>query len=281
MINATDFKQAIQSIEALGVTPTVLVKIAELTRDPDTDLDTICTLLKNDGPLVADIIRISNSPYYAPATFHSNLTAAMNYVGLREVNRVLSLCLARRLFARDLNSYGISAGDYWSLSVATALVMEALAKQSGLNADDAYTIGILHAIGRVLINHVIERGGFRIFWDSAEPIEEWDRNAVGFDFAEAGAMLLEHWSFPAETCNIVRGQLKPVAAGEPLSLLGALQFTQRVLALTGWDLENQDWQLAEPDGYLQASGLTSEQVHRLVAACQQKYASILETVDLK
>jgi len=94
-------------------------------------------------------------------------------------------------------------------------------------------------------------------------------------------MLLEHWSFPAETCNIVRGQLKPVAAGEPLSLLGALQFTQRVLALTGWDLENQDWQLAEPDGYLQASGLTSEQVHRLVAACQQKYASILETVDLK
>ena len=107
--------------------------------DPNTDIETLGALLRNDGPLVADIFRISNSPYYAPATFHSNLISALSFIGLREVIRVVKLSLARQLFARDLTSYGVTAYDYWSGSVAAALVLEALAKHSGLNPEDANT----------------------------------------------------------------------------------------------------------------------------------------------
>jgi HD-like signal output (HDOD) protein len=76
MLNPDDFEKAIQAIDALGATPAVLVKLAKLTKDPETDLAMIDALLRNDGPLAADIIRISNSPYYAPATLHSNLASA-------------------------------------------------------------------------------------------------------------------------------------------------------------------------------------------------------------
>jgi len=280
MLNPHDFKRAIQAIDALGATPAVLLKVAELARDPNTDLAAICASLRNDGPLVADIIRISNSPYYAPATFHGNLVAAINYIGLREVMRVVNLSLSRRIFARDLSSYGVSAYDYWSDSVAGALVMEALATQSGLNPEDAYTIGILHAIGRVLINRVIEDQGFAIFWDGRQPIAEWERGEVGFDYAEAGAMLLEHWSFPAQTCDIIRWQVNPEKIVEPVSMLGLLQFTQRLLALTGLDFANQGWQLPEADPFVQASGLTTASVSKLIAACRDDFHSILQSVDL-
>jgi HD-like signal output (HDOD) protein len=85
MLNPSDFKRAIQGIDALGATPAVLVKVAEMAHDPNTDIETLGELLRNDGPLVADIIRIGNSPYYAPATFHSNLISAISSIGLREV----------------------------------------------------------------------------------------------------------------------------------------------------------------------------------------------------
>jgi HD-like signal output (HDOD) protein len=280
MLNPDDFKRALQAIDALGATPSVLVKVAEMTKDPNTDVDTICALLKNDGPLAADIIRISNSPYYAPATFHSNLTAAVNFVGLREVIRVINLSLSRQIFARDLASYGVSARDYWSDSVAAALVMEAVAKHAGLNEEDAYTIGILHAIGRVLINRVIEELGFTIYWDGKQPIQEWERSSVGFDYAEAGAMLLAHWRFPAPTCDVIRWQLDSKKVVEPISLLGALQFSGRLLALTGLDFENTDWRLPETDPFVVATGLNPAMVLQLVSACREDYKDVLQTVDL-
>jgi HD-like signal output (HDOD) protein len=279
-LNPDDFKRAIQAVDALGATPAVLLKVAELARDPNTDLATISAVLRHDGPLAADIIRISNSPYYAPATFHSNLTSAINFIGLREVVRVVNLSLSRQLFARDLSSYGISANDYWSASIAAALVMEALAKLSGLNPEDAYTIGILHALGRVLINRVIEEQGFTIYSDNHEPIADWERNAVGFDFAQAGAMLLEHWNFPTATCDVIRGQLGPAPAAVPLSLLGSLQFAQRLLALTGWDFAQANWPFPEADPFVEAAALTPELISECISVCRDEYQRIHQSVYL-
>jgi len=278
MLNPDDFKRAIQAVDALGATPAVLVKVAELVKDPDADLSTICAFLRNDGPLAAEIIRISNSPYYAPATFHGNLTSSVSQIGLREVIRVVNLSLSRKIFARDLPGYGVLADDYWSGSVAAALVMEALAKHSGLNPEDAYTIGILHAIGRVLINRVIDEKGFAIYWDGLQPIQEWERGAVGFDYAEAGAMLLEHWRFPIATCDVIRWQLDPEKAVQQPSLLGALQLTHRLLALTGLDFENTGWRFPETDPFVRASGITPAILLQLLSVCRDDLRRIRQSV---
>lgn len=281
MLNPDDFTRAIQAIDALGATPAVLVKVAELANDPNTDIATICDFLRNDGPLTAEIISISNSPYFAPAELHTNLTSAIGFVGLREALRLVNLSLARQIFARDLPGYGLSAHDYWSASVAAATVMEALAKHTGLSPEDAHTLGILHAIGRVLINRVIDEQGFSVYWDGEQPIEEWERNAVGFDFAEAGAMLLKHWNFPPATCDIICWQLSPERVDEQVSLLGALQFAKRLLALTGLQFENKNCPVPETDPFVRAAGLTAESLAELVATCRDDFQTLLQSVDLK
>lgn len=283
MLNSKGFKQTIQAIEALGAMPAVLVKVANLVREPDTDIEAIAEVLRQDGLLAADIIRISNSPYYAPPSVHSNLSSAIGYIGLREVTRVVNLSLSRQIFARDLGSYGIPAGEYWSASVAAALVMEALALDwpVGITPEDAYTVGILHAVGRVLINRALEENGFSIYWDGQQPIEDWERGAVGYDFAEAGAMLLEHWGFPAATCDHIAGQLLPGPAVETKSPLGALQFTRRLLRLTGLQFENPEWRHPEADSFVLALGVTAEFLTRLVADCREDFLKIQLAVDRK
>jgi HD-like signal output (HDOD) protein len=258
----------------------VLVKVVELAKDPNTDLADIGALLRNDGPLAAEIIRISNSPYFAPATPHGNVNSAISYIGFREVVRVVNLGLSIRLFARDLPSYGISAADYWNASVAGALVLEALAKPAGLNPEDAFTVGILHAIGRVLINRVIEERRYTVYWDGRQPIQDWEHDSVGFDYAEAGAVLLEHWLFPAAMCDVLRWQLDPQKVPGGVSLLGALQFMLRLRALTGSRFENEAWQPPEADPFMQASGLTPAAVMELVAACRMDFQRVLHSVDL-
>ena len=278
MLNPADFKRNIQAVDSLGTTPAILVKVTELARDPNADIASLCELLRKDGPLAADIIRISNSPVYAPTTLHSNLTAAVNYIGMREVIRVVNLALSRRLFAHDLSSYGLSASDYWSASIAAALLMESWAKQAGLNSEDAYTIGILHAIGRLLINHVIEEKGYTVYWDGKQPIQEWEQSAVGFDYAETGALLLEHWLFPTLTCDVIRAQLDTAKSAREVSLVGSLQFTLRVLDLTGFDFSKTGWQLPEADPFMQAAGLTPVAVLQSISKCRQDFQHIVQLV---
>ena len=281
MLNCNDLKRTIKAIDALGATPAVLIKVADLVKDPNTDLSDIGALLRNDGPLVAEIIHLSNSPYYAPATYHSNLISAINFIGFREVTRVVNLSLSLRIFARDLPSYGISAYDYWSASVAAGLLMEALAKKSGLSPEDAFTLGTVHGIGRLLINRVIEERRFTVYWDRCQPIQEWEKSSVGFDYAEAGAVLLEHWLFPAPECEVVRWQLDSDKLAYQVCLLGALQFTLRLLGLTGLSLERKGWEPPQGDPYMQAAGLTSPMVLELVSGCRDDFQRILQAVDIK
>ena len=280
MLNPADFKLALQSIDTLGSTPAVLVKVIKLANDPNSDLTSISALLRNDGPLVADIIRISNSPYYSPATPHTNLNSALNQLGLREVIRMVNLSLGRQLFARNLSSYGATAFDYWSSSVATALVMEAVAKKTRQNLEDAYTLGILHALGRVLIDRVIEDKGLSVQWDTQKPVEDWEREIVGFDFAEAGSMLMDRWHFPESMTEVIRKQLIPEQVGNKVSLLGTLQFTRRLLAQTGLDFGRDQWELSPSDPFILATKLSPEVITELVTLCREDYINLLESVNL-
>jgi hypothetical protein len=65
-----------------------------------------------------------------------------------------------------------------------------------------------------------------------------------------------------------------------VSLLGALQFAGRFLALTGSSFENQDWPFPETDPFVQASGLTHEALSQLIITCQASFQSLLKTMDL-
>lgn len=279
MIRPAVLKQFLQTVETLGSTPAVLVKAIEMVQDPKTDMEMFSALLRNDSALAADIIRISNSPYYAPAEPHSNLMSAISQLGFGKIIHVINLSLARQVFARDLLSYGISSYEFWCDSIATALLMEALAKPCGLDPDDAYTLGILHAIGRVLINSAIEQNGLNLFWDCQQPVEHWEREAIGYDFAVAGAMLLAHWKFPAKICDVIRDQLQPLPADQLVSPVGVLQCSRRILGVTGLAFRNRAWPEPETDPLLNVLGFTPETMAQLVADCHEKFLHVRQTVD--
>ena len=93
-------------------------------------------------------------------------------------------------------------------------------------------------------------------------------------------MLLEHWLFPASICDVIRWQLNSEKIVEQASLLGSLQFTQRLLALTGLGFENEGWRFPETDPFVEASGLTPSLVVPLISKCRDDFCRILKSVDL-
>ncbi|MCB1122537.1 MAG: HDOD domain-containing protein, partial [Verrucomicrobiae bacterium] len=186
MSQKKEFSEAVDHIQEIYPNIAVLSQLSALLKEPDTDLEDVARLIRSEAALTADIIKVSNSSYYGSSIPCSNIEDALARIGFNEVLKVVALILAKELTSNDLEKYGMSADDFWKESLTVSLLMEELAGKARLNRAEAATLGILHNVGRVVINNILETFRIDLFWDVSIPILEWERAVVGFDYGEAG-----------------------------------------------------------------------------------------------
>lgn len=155
---------------------------------------------------------------------------------------------------------GFNVKQFWQHSFRIATVCKWLARFSLPNgsrpdAEVAFTCGLLHEIGDLLImtehptaftniDNSVRLGANRA---------ELEHTLLGFTYCEVGAELANRWRFPDAIVNAVRHQAAPAQA-QPFSAYAALIFlAQQIIQ----QLNND----ATPDQLMEA--LTAELVHAL------------------
>ncbi len=223
------FLAALSEIEKFSPAPVILSSAMKLLRDPQSDLESIATLVGRDTALMADLLRCANSAYYGGEK-STTVFEAVQKIGLRETMRLLNLAVARIVSGRDLACYGIHGTDFWSESLFNGLFMHVLARETnGTDPEEAYTAGLLRFIGRLAINQTIENLHGGLFWNGQESISQWELENVGLMQAEAGALLLAKWRFPEATVLAVGAQDAPATLAEGNWLAEALYFSSALL----------------------------------------------------
>lgn len=274
-----DFRGAVIRIQTLYSTPPVLSRALRLIRDPGTSVLEITELVRRDAALSADFLHLANSAMFRRGTFCTHLSEAIQRLGMNELLRLIGLSLSKNVFGKDLSNYGITASQYWTESVWAAVAMETLAERHGVDADEAYIAGLLHQLGRVLINEALLEVGWSLFWNGREPVETWELDHVGFTHADAGALLLREWEFPESFIEAIAQQAgAPEPGGQP-SLSGLLRFTRQCLVTADpahlWrrsfppiPAEERAWAgLEAPDAladFLEATTLSLQTIRRML-----------------
>lgn len=276
----SEFRDSIRKVRRLYSTPQVLSKALRLLQEPEVDLATLGDLIRSDGALVADLVRLSSSALFNRGEAPADLNLALQRLGTREVIRAIELSVSKNVFGKGLANYGIEATQYWRTSLLAGLMMEQLAFLHGVDAPEAYTVGILHALGRVLINEVLEEVGTGQSWDRGTSLELWEMNQVGFTHAEAGALLLREWGFPETIIAPIEHQLgTPVAVPAPTSL-GMLRFV-RLLLTADPEAGIAPARAAFPPDLLCWAGFATEkEALELLTEAQEEVAGIAESLDL-
>jgi HD-like signal output (HDOD) protein len=222
-MNATEkelFEKAIKEVVDLHGNMAVLSKLDILLKDYNSDLSDAEELIQSDGALSAKIVRISNSVIYRIGDRCGTIRSALYNIGFNEALKLVSLALSKQVFMRNLDAYGISADNYWRYSYFTAVFMEGQAKRFGFEANNAYLIGLLHSIGRVVINELLHKREIEIYWDRFIPPDVWEKESIGFSSEVAGSLLLKNWDFSLEMYQRVENQRKPSKIdSDPLLLL--------------------------------------------------------------
>jgi len=208
-------QQIVDGIVNLPPTPRILPKLQRLLRDPNSGIHDIISLLKVDAPMTAQIVRLSNSAFYNTGESVQSLEEAVNRLGFREVYRVASVAAAQQVMGEAMPLYNMGKGELLENSVSVAILMvELSARVRRTDLDGAYTTGLLHSIGKVIINQYFLKHGLELYGNAAGETVDimWERQLLGFDHAEAGAAILEKWNFADEIRLPVLYQLEPLKA---------------------------------------------------------------------
>lgn len=235
-----NYRKALLRVEDLHGNMAVLSRLGGLLREPDSGIDDIARLLQTDGALCANVIRISNSVLYGIGARSRGIEEALIKVGYNRALSLVGAALSKRLFMSDLDAYGMTADDYWACSYFCAVLLEKHAFGIGESPEDAYLLGLLHAIGRVVINDLLRQTKVEVYWDRAIPCEEWEDILIGFRHDEAGAHLLRQWKFsPAIHERVARQKLPGAVADDPL--LQLLDYARACAEQNHFRLDGHAW----------------------------------------
>lgn len=253
-------------------------RLRSLLLDPDTELDEIVKLIRLDPALTFHVVRMSNSVLFGLRERTDSLDVAVGRVGLGEVFRLVGLAATRQVCQRDLVTYRLRANRLWENSVATAAAAEVLAQRVAHDPGLAYTAGLVRAVGRVVLDGAALG---QVYPGEAEwpSVAEWEKKTFGVTASEATAELLNHWRFPAEVVDSIRGHFEPLADSEH-SNLGAcvLNLACGVAARFGLSLPGETGHWDASPAKLTLSGVNESDLDDCATRARAHYALLCASV---
>ncbi len=249
----------------LPAAPQVLGGLCELLADANVDLDRIAAEIRLEPALAARVLRVSNSAAFSGGQRIGSVDEAVTRVGFGEVLQLVGAATVAGVVDRELSCYGISADRLRETMLLHGLAAEALAARAGLDSRDAYSAGLLRAVGMMVVDHA-----GRLVLKAAEAFDParhatyaaWEEERFGVTGMEAAALVFESWQFPPQLANAMRQHLRvdDEAAVDRFSLILHLAggiVAERKLALPG---ESSCWNVTP--ARLEAAGLDEEQYLR-------------------
>lgn len=243
----------IDGVHHLPPSPRLLIKLLEVSKQPDKDIHEIVKLISHDPSFTAEILKRCNSAYFGTEKPVEDMFEAVSRLGLQEIYNVVLAMFAATALLRPEKGGTMHVELLWRHSVAVAVAAGVLAQAVGESQPAAFTAGLLHDAGKVVM---VSASKVR-YTEAMENAGRFKRSMIvaekevfGFDHAEAGARLLTRWQLPPNIVAAVRHHHDPTAA-EPFTRLAATVHLANLIAhatgekLTGElklnaDLLNQD-----------------------------------------
>jgi putative nucleotidyltransferase with HDIG domain len=240
-----DANELLNKIEDLPPLPAVAAKVMGMAEDDRTSAMDLAQVLSTDQALTAKLIRISNSAYYGFARRISTVREAVVMLGFKQVRQVSVGASMMNAFKRTGVDDGFDLDLFWGHSVAVAVASEALAKKTlGAKPEDAFTAGILHDIGRLVLRQEMPRefaDAVRLARLGECSLHEAELHTTGFAHDEIGQALGELWKFPGHLVDAVRCHHDDTLTASADGLAGVVAQANRLMLhyglFCGYDLD--------------------------------------------
>lgn len=182
----------------LPTLPAVALQLVDLANDPAATLAQFAELTARDPALASKLLRVSNSSFYGRRRAVTNLSQALNLLGLN-ATITLSLSFSLRGSMSGDRVSGFDVARYWRRSLLTALACRTIAIDlRETQPEEFFLAGLLQDIGILVMDAELKEAYATLYGQSTshEDLLIRESAAFGFNHAEAGTWLLREWQLP-------------------------------------------------------------------------------------
>ncbi|MBU1052833.1 MAG: HDOD domain-containing protein [Proteobacteria bacterium] len=209
-----DLEKIIKEIGSLSPVSSTGTKIMEIISDPNSSLGEIVDIIQYDQSMTANLLRVCNSSFFALREKVASVRQAVAYLGMNNIANIIIMGNFSKNFQSSQEGYGLDEGELWKYSVSSALIAQDLAEKRNLkNIPRLFTSALLKDIGKVVLNNhvkdVFQQIELKVHEDGLSFLEA-EKEILGIDHAELGAMVAKKWNFTPEMVYIIRNHHNPI-----------------------------------------------------------------------
>jgi len=203
---ASDIASAIETVRPI---PQVALKVLRIMQDGEYDIGKIAEEVKTDQVISARTIQLCNSALFSKSRDVSSLDHALVFLGPKLFLKLVISAAVNSYYSQcGSGGYSLCKGGLYHHAVGTALIAEKIAAMTGKEVPAvAYTAGLLHDIGKVVLDHYV--AGiypmlYREFQDRQAELIDVENRILSMDHPRTGELLARQWSLPDGLAEAIR-----------------------------------------------------------------------------
>lgn len=214
LLNDQDLKHLVSKLETIPSLPRLYQEVVRELQVPNASLERIGRVIEKDIAMSAKILKMVNSAYFGLQYPVTAIDRAINFLGLETVT---TLILGAHVFdeANVIDVEGLSLEELWEQGVKVSAVSRVVARELGVEkqiAEEAYTAGMLHGVGRlVLLTNLPESYAdvLRRARQGNMDLLDAEHEVFGACHTTVGAYLMGLWGLPDSIVESVAFHARP------------------------------------------------------------------------
>lgn len=192
---ADDVIKAVRDLPSL---PAVVAELLATMEQEDIDTHVLAGKITLDQALTAKTLRLANSSFYGMSSKVTTIHQAISVLGFHSIRTLVTACSVTASFTPGAGD-AFDFPGFWRHAIGSAVCARVLAPHYRINPDTAFTAGLLHDLGTLVLATRFRDDYLRVsaYQREHDSLTETAQLAVfGIGHAAVGAALAAHWKFP-------------------------------------------------------------------------------------
>ena len=246
VIEKPDPAQLHDAIKKIHSIPQVVFKILRMVRENKYSFQYIAEEVKQDQVISAKLLKLCNSAFFNRRIQAGSIDRVLVLLGEKQMLQVVMSAAFEGFFKGSKKGYSLCKGGLFNHALGTALLSEKLARITQcVPPDIAYTAGLLHDIGKVVLDQYMSKA-YPFFYRKTQIDNEHlviaEKETFGISHDEVGAMLAEQWSLHEALIDTIKNHHNPDNASSDKVLVSIVYLADLIMSLflVGQELERID-----------------------------------------
>ena len=186
--------------------PIILLQLIDALKDPNSNFIGIAIIIEKDPALAIEVLRIANSSlYFRGGNKITSLRNAVSLLGISGVSNISMTILLEKIRPARPIYYKMFGKQIWIHSVQCAFLCQKLAPSYNIDEFDAYFLGLIHDLGKIVIFNCL-CDALSSEFSGGTPGSQAYKKVMAEMSADISYFIAVEWQLPKIYCDALQAQ---------------------------------------------------------------------------